>query len=471
MEDQVVKSLAAKLDGIVVRWLERELVPGAAIGVVRDQDLVWARGFGYAELESDSASDRAMAADTIFRCGSITKTFTATAIMQLRDEGRLDLDDPIARVIPEFAAVKARHGAVDKVTFRRLLLHTSGLAAEGPDNGWERLEFPSIEGMIAALPRTEILIEPDTQYKYSNLGFALLGEAIARISGMPYADYVERKLLRPLGMNASGFALTDAMRAKMATGYTIRPIEGAPPLAPHPALNGWSAAGALYSSVNDLARWIALQFRTDAPARDGAQVLKGASLIAMHRAQFMESSWATGYGLAWRADRRGDNIYHHHNGGIHGFLTKITFNKLHRVGTIVLTNGNPNMAFEMIGYEILEAMIPAIRESAPPPKLRKPLPTPEKYRRFIGRYEDPQIGGIVWIASRNGELVIVNPGSAVVPPAADQLLTPTDDPLVFTLDAGRPAGEPLEFRVNKEGKVVSLLMSHAWAFTKVEPVE
>ncbi|HLI81321.1 MAG TPA: serine hydrolase domain-containing protein, partial [Candidatus Binataceae bacterium] len=263
MEDQVVKSLVPKLESIIVRTLERDLVPGAAVGIVRDQDLVWSRGFGYADL----ASDRAMDADTLFRCGSITKTFTATAIMQLRDEGRLGLDDPIARYIPEFGAVKARFAAPDKVTFRRLLTHTSGLIGEGPNNGWERLEFPPIEEMIAALPRTEIVIKPETQYKYSNLGFALMGEAIARISGMPYADYIQRNLLHPLGMNSSDFALSDAMRPRMATGYTIRWLEGEPQIAPHPPLRGWDAAGSLYSSVNDLARWISLQFRTDADAR------------------------------------------------------------------------------------------------------------------------------------------------------------------------------------------------------------
>src|SRR5579862_247718 len=139
MEDPIIKSLAPKIEGIIVRWLDRELVPGAAIGIVRGDDLVYARGFGYADL----ANDRAIDADTIFRCGSITKTFTATAIMQLRDEGKLDLDEPIARAIPEFAAVKARAGSVDKVTFRRLLMHTSDLSGEGPNNGWERLEFPS----------------------------------------------------------------------------------------------------------------------------------------------------------------------------------------------------------------------------------------------------------------------------------------------------------------------------------------
>jgi len=467
MEDSILKPLIPKFEGIIDRALARERVPGAAIGIVHDQEHVWSRGFGYADL----ASDRFPTADTVFRCGSITKTFTATAIVQLRDEGKLGIDDPLVRYIPEFGAVKARFGKPQDVTIRRLLTHTSGLAGEGPTNGWEKLDFPSIEEMVAGLGRTEIVIEPESQYKYSNLGYALLGEVITRVSGEHYPDYIQRNLLEPLGMEDSGFHLTDSMRSRMATGYTIRTVEGEPQLAPHPILHGWAAAGSPYSTVNDLARWIALQFRTEAPERCGAQVLKGDSLSALHRIQLMEPSWMAGYALGWRADRRGENIYHNHPGGIHGFLTKITFNQQHRVGTIVLTNANPHMAFETIGYELLEAIIPAIRAASEAMhSLPKPVPTPEKYRRFIGRYEDPQMGGVLWMVSRRGELVILNPGSATVPPAPDQRLVPTDDPLVFTLEAGRPAGEPLVFRVDKDGRVVSLLMSHAWAYRKVAPI-
>ncbi len=203
MEDSILKPLIPRLEAVIDRTLERERVPGAAIGIVRDQEHLWSRGFGYADL----ASDRFPNADTVFRCGSITKTFTATAIMQLREEGKLGIDDPLVRPIPEFGAVKARFGKPQDVTIRRLLTHTSGLAGEGPNNGWEKLEFPSIEGMLSALGRTEIVIEAESQYKYSNLGYALLGEVIARVSGQPYADYVQRNLLDPLGMNDSGFHL------------------------------------------------------------------------------------------------------------------------------------------------------------------------------------------------------------------------------------------------------------------------
>ncbi len=222
MEDSILKPLIPQLEGIIDRTLERERVPGAAIGIVHDQEHVWSRGFGYADL----ASDRFPTADTLFRCGSITKTFTATAILQLRDEGKLAIDDPLVRYIPEFGAVKARFGKPQDVTIRRLLTHTSGLAGEGPNNGWEKLEFPPIEDMVAALGRTEILIEPETQYKYSNLGHGMLLRRSDRASsGRRYPDYIQRNLLELAGDErqwVSSDRLDAALKWRPATRFARR---------------------------------------------------------------------------------------------------------------------------------------------------------------------------------------------------------------------------------------------------------
>ena len=141
MEDQILKPLLPKLEGVVNRTLERERVPGAAIGIVRDQELVWSRGFGYA----DFATDRVPDADTLFRCGSITKTFTATAIMQLRDESKLAIDDPVASYIPEFGTVRARFSRPENVTIRRLLTHTSGLMGKVRTMVGRNWSFPPLK--------------------------------------------------------------------------------------------------------------------------------------------------------------------------------------------------------------------------------------------------------------------------------------------------------------------------------------
>ncbi|MFN0198476.1 MAG: serine hydrolase domain-containing protein, partial [Planctomycetaceae bacterium] len=166
--------------------LAKGKIPGLAVGVVRDQELIWSRGFGKANLATGKSPDE----QTLHRVASITKSFTATAIMQLRDEGKLHLDDPLAKFIPEFGKVQVKAGTLPGVTLRRLLAHHSGLVSETPLPTWDALDFPSRDDVLAALPQTEVVIPQDSAFKYSNLAYGLLGEVVARVSGMPYFDYI-----------------------------------------------------------------------------------------------------------------------------------------------------------------------------------------------------------------------------------------------------------------------------------------
>ena len=156
MTDALLQPLLPKIENKIREVMTAQRLPGVAVGIVRDQQLAWARGFGFADIASERAPDSA----TLFRCGSITKTFTATAIMQLRDEGRLFLDDPIVRYIAEFKSVLMKIGRLEDVTLRRLLSHHSGLMGEGPASGWDTGIFPGIDQMVADLARAEVVIGP-----------------------------------------------------------------------------------------------------------------------------------------------------------------------------------------------------------------------------------------------------------------------------------------------------------------------
>ena len=153
------------------------------IGVVRDRELVYTGGFGYADLESERKPDE----HTLYRVASITKTFTGTAIFQLRDCGRLNLDDSVVKHIGEFADVEARAGNIEAATLRRLICHHSGLMIEAPGDQWETLELPGIEEILKVLPDVEVVIDLDLDlaFKYSNLAFALLGEIVFRANPTP----------------------------------------------------------------------------------------------------------------------------------------------------------------------------------------------------------------------------------------------------------------------------------------------
>jgi D-alanyl-D-alanine carboxypeptidase len=205
VRDRVIEAVAPRLETRVAQIVAQSGVPGVSVGVVRDQELAWSAGFGYADVAEKRRPDE----HTIYRVGSITKTFTATAIMQLRDDGKLGLGDPVVRHIPEFAAVRNRFGPIEDVTLRRMLTHRSGLMGEPPTRHWETLDFPPMERIIDSLGQVEVVIPPDSAFKYCNLAFALLGEVVTRVSGRPYARYVQEEILAPLGMASSTFELTD----------------------------------------------------------------------------------------------------------------------------------------------------------------------------------------------------------------------------------------------------------------------
>jgi D-alanyl-D-alanine carboxypeptidase len=450
MSDPAVDSVSDRLEQEIGDLFASHRLIGASVGIVRDQELVWTRGFGFADIETGRTPDE----HTIYRVASNTKTFTATAIFQLRDEGKLLIDDPVVKYIPEFASVKPVKASVESVTLRRLLCHHSGLMGEAPGDYWEAREFPTIAEFLDRLPEVELVIEPDSAFKYSNLAFALLGEVVARVSGRAYEEYVHTEILAPLGMSSSVFALTDELGPRMATGYQVRRYEDSPGIATHAPLNGHTAAGQLYSTVSDLAKWLSLQFRTDVAERGGAQVLAGSSLVEMHRPQFMEPDWQSGACLPWAAARFGDQVFLGHGGGVFGFLTQTRFCVQDKLGVIWLTNADGHAANLPITERIIHTLAQADAGVSQPRPPTKPVPTPEEWRDFLGTYVG-ELGGIMNIEFRDGALLVVAPpGERVVAPPVK--LEPTEVPDTFMVTSGRGAGEPLLFKRDQEGNVASL---------------
>src|SRR5207244_365199 len=201
MVDPVIE-VAPKLEARAASFVKEARLPGAAVGVVHGDDLVWSAGVGFADV----AARRPPKNTTLYRIASITKTFTGTAIMQLRDEGLLHLDDPAVAHLPELRDAASPFGAIETVTIRRMLSHESGLTSEPPGTDWA---IPAYEGRVdrnlARIGEIGTRIPPNTQPKYSNLAYQLLGEIVGRTSGRPYAEYVRAAILEPLGMTATGF--------------------------------------------------------------------------------------------------------------------------------------------------------------------------------------------------------------------------------------------------------------------------
>jgi D-alanyl-D-alanine carboxypeptidase len=455
-----IEGVADKLEATAASFVKQQRLPGAAVGVVTGEGLVWFGGIGFADVADRRAPEPA----TLYRIGSITKTFTATAIMQLRDEGRLHLDDPAVDYVPELRDATSPFGPIETLTIRRMLSHESGLQGDPPGTDWT---LPAYEGVVARnlerIVEIGIRIPPNTQQKYSNLAYQLLGEIVTRVSGMTYVDYLRDKILQPLGLASTAFEpLAENLRTRTATGYARRFLSDEfelPPASP-PV---W-AEGGLWSCTEDLARWVSFQLRREDGPRRGAQVLAGSTLEEMHRARYLgDDTWTEAWGIAWYALRKGDVIWVQHGGGIHGFNASVCFDPDRQVGAIALVNGRGDaggLAMELgaIAREAVRTGAPTI---APPP------PTPETFRPLLGIYVDLEDGWVVMVEWRDGRLSLIDPTDDTWRPS----LSPTDDPFAFVVEPGvRESGEPAVFRHLPDGRVASLFLASS-TLQRLQPVE
>ncbi len=420
-------------------------LPGLSFGVVYDQELIWSRGLGYADLERKTpATPR-----TIYRIASITKLFTATAIMQLRDAGRLRLDDPVVQYLPWFR-IRRQDQDDPPITIRQLLTHTSGLPRESAFPYWTDGSFPTREELIAALPDQETVFPPLTQWKYSNLALTLAGEIVVSISGQPYPDYVRAHILEPLEMQSTSVVLPDEQRDRLATPYGRRLPDGSRAIQPFTDCRGITPAANMSTTVEDLARFAALQLR-DGPA-GGAQILKGSTLREMHRVQWLNPDWKMGWGLGFTIRRRGEQTLLEHGGAVPGFRTLLSICPEDKIAFIALTNaddGEPGFYVE----QAYNTIAPAVREAGLP----RPEPVEEhpEWQRYTGAYRSLWGDAEVLLTHRGLELMtttVPDPGLARL-----RLLPEGERSFRMQGDNGfESVGELAVFELGPDGKVVRL---------------
>jgi len=430
-------------------WIESQMeyrqLPGLSIAIVSDREVLWSKGFGMADPETGTAANP----DTIYRIASISKLFTATAILQLRDRGLLGLDDPVDRYLSWFK-VRHRHQGARPITLRHLLTHTSGLPRESAFPYWTDFEFPTREQMIEALPRQETAFPPETQWKYSNLALALAGEVVAEISSESYADYIHRHILDPLEMISTSVILPEEHKSRLAAGYSRRMPDGSRERRPFTDSRGLTPAANLSSTVLDMARFMALQFRDG--SSKGPQILKGSTLREMHRVHWLKPDWSGGWGLGFNIERRNGRILIGHGGNVAGYATKMTFCLKEKFGVIVMTNaddGNPDSyrdrAFALVA--------PAVQKAR---KTKKSRPASDpRWNAYVGKYRN--VWGDCQVLILNGRLCLIEPTSE--DPATSLCRLKPEGEHVFRIegDAGyAEIGETAVFELDKKGKVIRL---------------
>jgi CubicO group peptidase (beta-lactamase class C family) len=428
--------------------------PGVSIGLIHDQDLIWAKGFGLRDVERRLPATPG----TIYRIASITKTFTATAIMQLRDAGKLQLDDPVVKHLPWFT-YDNRFPDAPVITIRHLLTHTSGLPREADFPYWsDPSRFPTREEMIEALHGQESVFPPETRYKYSNLALAVAGEIVAAVSGEPFAEYIQGHILDPLGMTSSYVRTGDIDRGRLATGYELMRPDGTQPLSPETDSKGLTPAANMSSTVEDLARYVSLQLR-DGPA-GGAQILKGSTLREMHRVHWLEDDWSSGRGLSFGVWRQGSRTLVGHSGWVGGYRTQVAFDPESKIGVVVLTNSDEGGPGSYV-RQAFELLAPAIEKAA----AQKPVvPTVSDPTRYVGRYHDPD-GWETDVLWYDGRLVMYGHG---YPPSANPRgaltdLTPEGEH-VFRMTGENGDGELVVFEFRPDGRVARVKVGSNYIF-------
>ena len=277
-----------RLEPWIAAELQQKGIPALSIALVDDQKIVWARGFGFADV----AKQIPATANTVYRVGSVSKLFTDLAVMQLVEQGKLDLDKPVSDYVPEFAPKNPFKGPI---TLRQLMSHRSGLVREPPVGHYFDPAAPSLIEVVRSLATTTLVFEPGTRTKYSNAGITVVGAVVEKVAGEPFPAAIDHALLKPLGMAYSSFQPGPELQAQLAHGM-MWTYDGQTMATPT-FLLGTGPAGNLVSSVVDLGHFLSFLF-AEGSAPTG-RLIKAETLRAMIEPQLAKPGETPGFGLGF----------------------------------------------------------------------------------------------------------------------------------------------------------------------------
>ena len=373
-----------------VSWLTKKLmddnnIPAVSIALVDDQKIVWQQGFGLANVKSETPAT----ANTVYRVGSIAKLFTDSAAMKLAEEGKINIDQPLVKVLPEFS-IRNRFKNVGAVTPRNIMTHHSGLPVDILRGMWTEDSNERFTKVVDLLKDDYMAYPPNYIYSYSNVALSLLGHAIQKASGQNYEDYVDQVLIKPLGMTDTGFIEEKVFRPYLASGYA-----GSDEIKPGQLRD--RPAGGLYSNVTDLSRLLSMVF-ANGKSIDGQQILKAETVQEMIRRQNtnVPLDFKFDIGLGWFLIRQGidgtDKVISH-GGGTPCFFSQMIGLPEHKLGVVVLSNScSGGSTVADVGVAALKLALEAktgYRQSLKTKITKAPVaehPSDEQLDKFVGRY-------------------------------------------------------------------------------------
>lgn len=418
--------------------IELDQLPGSSMLVAKDGKILFERGVGLADV----ADQTPVTTRTKFRIGSVSKQFTASAILKLIEDDKLELTDTLDDFLPKFP----RGG---DVTIHQLLTHTSGIPSytDNPKFYEDVTEPTSEEDLVATIAESakEYSFEPGSEFHYNNSGYFLLGHIVRKITGKSLGDYLEATFFRPLGMTDTGVHSVDIELEHEAKGYSM--VEGKPEAALNWAMSRAGGAGALYSTVQDLMKWNEAVFNGKVLRRE---TLKKAFTPVEPSGMGMK------YGYGWMVGEQRGLKTINHAGGLHGFVSNLVRFPEQNLTVVALHNASPpvsDLAPGNITSRLAELFLWSEMEPRPSFQL-DPNVDPKVYSRYVGRYD---YGGAVMTVTKQGDKLF-----AQLSGQAKQQIYPASETLFFwkVVDAS------VEFRLDEDGNCIAA--KHSQGPTQLE---
>jgi CubicO group peptidase (beta-lactamase class C family) len=343
-------------------YLKKTGGPGMTVGIIDHGKLRCAQGFGVLRKGTDTP----VTIQTNFHMASSSKPFAAVAIVKLISEGRISLDAPVTRYLPNFRMADPRY---KKITIRHLLNHTAGLP-EVADYHWDKPERDdgALARYVASLKTWKLRSAPGSRFFYSNNSSEVLGAVIARVSGMPYEDFIATRLLQPTGMDRSSFIYTPGTPADQATGHVIDKSGNRVISTIYPFSRRHGPSSTLQSNVVDMARWIGQMMDTPTDAKPLILTQAGQKLLFTPLARDLAKDEPTRMsprvriGLSWFLLPYRGGLLISHPGADTGFASQVVFDPAKKVGIVMMTNADqddptsvtrPDGLPNMFGFELV----------------------------------------------------------------------------------------------------------------------
>ncbi|UCH13879.1 MAG: serine hydrolase [Bacteroidales bacterium] len=410
-------------------------LPGISVAVTLGKEIIWQKAIGMADLENNIPAS----VNTIYRIQSITKIFTATRLMQLRDEGILHLDDPVIKYLPYMQLQGNKN-----VSFKQILSHVAGLPNEAPkSNHWSTYKFPDYDEYKQKLMALEAVQPPFVDYKYSNLGFNIIGMAVAAAGNNPYENQIDKYILKPLGMKRSGFSVSPEFAADLAVGYELSD-EKLKQVKIYSDMGAVNPSGGLYSTVIDMAHFLMFQFS------EKNDVLSVTSRREMRTPHFVYQGWWGGTGLSWHLEKLDGFTVFTHGGGAPGYVAQISGIDELKLGLVLCINSITNQ--HDISKELLAIFVSPVKELSDELEAESyPLLGPEAviYEGVYYMGETPILR--VWFEDKR--LWAIQEGA---PEGNEFLFVPGEKEHHFKMQGGPLDGEKGIFLLDSSGRVISL---------------